>query len=87
VARTVSVKLLADVSQFTREVGGRAVGATRTLQRELDRTNKRGKLDQVTMAAGLGLSLVGVGRRGGEDVRGLREADVGRGRRHARPGG
>jgi TP901 family phage tail tape measure protein len=61
VARTVSVKLIADVAQFTREVGGKAVGATKTLSGELDRTSKAGKLDTVTRQAGyLGLGLVGV---------------------------
>jgi TP901 family phage tail tape measure protein len=61
VARTVSVKLLADVSQFTREVGGKAAGATKTLSGELDKASNAGKLDKVTKQASyLGLGLVGV---------------------------
>lgn len=58
--RTVSVKLMADVSNFTREIGGRASGSVKTLSGELDRANKAGKLDHVTNQAGmLGLGLLG----------------------------
>jgi SLT domain-containing protein len=58
--RTVSVKLMADVSDFTRQVGGKAAGSVKSLAGELDKANSTGKLDRVTTAAtGLGLGLVG----------------------------
>jgi TP901 family phage tail tape measure protein len=61
VARSVSIKLLADVSNFTRNVGGTAVTATKSLSGELDKASKAGKLDGVTRtAAGLGIGLVGI---------------------------
>jgi TP901 family phage tail tape measure protein len=61
VGRKVSVKLEADVNQFTREVGGRAVGSVKSLTSEMDKASKAGKLDTVAhSAAGLGLGLVGV---------------------------
>src|ERR1700761_7382381 len=51
---------MADVGQFTREVGGSAAGSVKTLTGELDKANNQGKLDRVTTAAaGLGLGLVG----------------------------
>jgi len=60
VARTVSVKLMADVGQFTRSIGGTAAGSVKTLAGELDKANKAGQLDHVTNSAGvLGLGLVG----------------------------
>jgi hypothetical protein len=60
VARTVSVRLMADVSQFSREIGGRAAGSVKSLGGELDKANKAGKLDHVTDQAGmLGLGLLG----------------------------
>ena len=58
--RTVSVRLLADVAQFTAAVGGKAVGAVKQLGGELDKAAQAGKLDKTTaMAAGLGLGLAG----------------------------
>jgi TP901 family phage tail tape measure protein len=52
---------MADVANFTRNVGGSAVGAVKTLRGELDNASKAGKLDKVTQAAtGLGLGLLGV---------------------------
>jgi TP901 family phage tail tape measure protein len=59
-SRTVSVKLMADVGQFTRELGGRAAGSVKSLAGELDKANQAGHLDHVTNAAtGLGLGLLG----------------------------
>jgi TP901 family phage tail tape measure protein len=61
VARTVSVKLLADVAQFTAAVGGKAVGAVKDLGGELDKAAKAGKLDNTIRAtAALGLGLTGM---------------------------
>jgi TP901 family phage tail tape measure protein len=61
VPRTVSVRLLADVAQFTAAVGGKAVGAVKDLGGELDKASKAGKLDSVTThMAGLGLGLTGL---------------------------
>ncbi|NUS55758.1 MAG: phage tail tape measure protein [Streptomycetaceae bacterium] len=59
--RTVSVRLLADVAQFTAEVGGKAVGAVKGLAGELDKAAQKGKVDRITAAmAGLGIGLTGV---------------------------
>jgi TP901 family phage tail tape measure protein len=61
VGRTVSVKLLADVAQFTAAVGGKAVGAVKDLGGELDKAAKAGKLDNTIHAtAALGLGLAGM---------------------------
>jgi TP901 family phage tail tape measure protein len=60
VARTVSVKLMADVTDYRRKMQGAAADA-RGLMGDLDKANQAGKLDNVThAAAGLGLGLVGV---------------------------
>lgn len=57
--RTVSVKLMADASNFKRGIGA-ATTDVKGLARELDKTNKRGGLDHVTdAAAGLGIGLLG----------------------------
>jgi TP901 family phage tail tape measure protein len=61
VGRTVSVKLLADVAQFTAAVGGKAVGAVKELGGELDKAAKAGKLDKtIAGMTGLGLGLTGL---------------------------
>jgi TP901 family phage tail tape measure protein len=61
VGRTVSVKLMAEVSQFTREVGGRAVGAVKELGGELDKAAQKGKLDRLTTGtAAVGVGLLGI---------------------------
>jgi TP901 family phage tail tape measure protein len=59
VARTVSVKLMADVVDFRRNMKG-AGQDVRGVTGELDKANKAGKLDHVTTAAaGLGIGLLG----------------------------
>lgn len=59
--RSVSVKLLADVASFTRNVGGTAVGAVKSLSGELDKAAQAGKLDKtIKGTAALGLGLIGV---------------------------
>jgi TP901 family phage tail tape measure protein len=59
VARTVSVKLLADISQYSQNMR-RATADTKSLSTEIDKAAKGGRLDEVTnMATGLGLGLVG----------------------------
>lgn len=59
--RTVSVRLLADVAQFTAAVGGKAVGAVKDLGGELDKAAKAGKLDKtINATAALGLGLTGL---------------------------
>lgn len=59
--RTVSVRLLADVAQFTAAIGGKAAGAVKELGGELDKAAQRGKIDHVTTAVtGLGLGLTGL---------------------------
>jgi TP901 family phage tail tape measure protein len=59
--RTVSVKLLADVANFTRNIGGSAVGSVKALSGELDKAAKAGKLDRVVNStAALGVGLLGV---------------------------
>jgi len=61
VPRTVSVRLLADVAQFTAAVGGKAVGAVKQLGGELDKAAKAGKLDNaIRGTAALGLGLTGL---------------------------
>ncbi|MET0416377.1 MAG: phage tail tape measure protein, partial [Actinoplanes sp.] len=58
-ARTVSVKLVADIGQYTQNMR-RATTETRSLSSEIDKAAKGGRLDEVTnMATGLGLGLVG----------------------------
>lgn len=59
-ARTVSVKLMADASQYKRELLG-AAKSTREFSGGMEKAARAGKLDMVTQqAAGLGLGLVGV---------------------------
>jgi hypothetical protein len=61
VGRTVSIKLMADVANFTRNIGGTAVGAVKTLSGELDKAAKAGKLDAVSdRAMHAGLALTGM---------------------------
>lgn len=58
--RTVSVKLMADVGHYSRNMRG-AANDTKNLIGELDRASKAGHLDNVTQAAtGLGIGLLGV---------------------------
>lgn len=58
-ARTVSVKLLADIGQYSTNMR-RAAAETKSLSSEIDKAAKGGRLDEVTnMATGLGLGLVG----------------------------
>jgi TP901 family phage tail tape measure protein len=57
--RTVSVKLMADASDFNRKMRG-AGAEIKTLRGELDNAARAGRLDSLTDAAtGLGLGLVG----------------------------
>src|SRR4051812_30358265 len=58
--RTVSVKLMADISDYQRKM--RSAGAeAKTLKSGLDQANKSGRLDETLNAAtGLGVGLLGV---------------------------
>jgi TP901 family phage tail tape measure protein len=59
VPRTVSVKVLADMSRYMAEMR-RGVAATKDLKGELDRAARGGQVEQLTQSTGaLGLGLVG----------------------------
>lgn len=58
-ARTVSVKLMADVSDYARKMR-QASGETKSLMSELDKAGRAGHLDSLTNSAtGFGVGLLG----------------------------